>query len=460
VPSAGPALAAAPVPLGRLVTRRGLKLAAIIGGIALCGLAVLVYVGLRIGPLALGIGVAGAILPVPLLVLCFLWLDRYEPEPLRYLVFCFAWGAGVATGLSLLVNTVSMEAFKDWHISATLVPVVVAPLGEESTKAAGPLLLFIMRRKTFSGMIDGIVYCGLSATGFAMVENILYLGGHGYAKGAQEGGPWFGAANVVAIFFIRIVMSGFAHPLFTAMTGIGLGLAIRAKSRALRILAPVIGLLLAMVLHGSWNLVPWLSSTLGDPYVMLYWYVAVMMPLFFVMVGFTLWLRSSEGRLAERVLWVYVAAGWMSPPEVMALGTLGRRLAARQWAKRVAGETGAKAMRAYQFEATRLAMLRDRMRRGVALTPDVLPETLAEERRLLETLAAHRQVFTGRDSATPRAFWDGGRYHVAFPDGVVRVLAAAEQPVVPVPARLVQMAPPAYPPYPGYPGYPGYPYYR
>src|SRR5947209_10672528 len=30
---------------------------------------------------ALLIGLAAAILPVPVLVSCFLWLDRYEPEP-------------------------------------------------------------------------------------------------------------------------------------------------------------------------------------------------------------------------------------------------------------------------------------------------------------------------------------------------------------------------------------------
>ena len=49
-----------------------------------------------------------------------------------------------------------------------------------SLKAAFPLLLFVFYRKAFTGIIDGVVYCGLSATGFAMVENILYLGGHGY----------------------------------------------------------------------------------------------------------------------------------------------------------------------------------------------------------------------------------------------------------------------------------------
>ncbi len=446
----GGALAAAPTPPRRLDLRRGLRLAGIIGGIALCGIGVLVYVGLRIGPLALGIGIAAAILPVPFLVLSFLWLDRYEPEPVKYLAFCFAWGAAVATGLSLTVNTLFSDLFRQWNLPDALVAVAVAPVIEESSKAAGPLLLFVLRRREFSGIIDGIVYAGLSATGFAMVENILYLGGYGYARGAEEGGPLAGAASVVGIFFVRIVMSGFAHPLFTSMTGIGLGIAARSRERWVRWAAPIGGLIVAMMLHASWNLVPLLSQATQQAYVVLYWYVAVMMPIFFGMVGFALWLRSSEGRLTERMLPLYVRAGWLSPPEVAALGTFGRRMAARQWAKRVAGDAGAKAMRAYQFEATRLALLRDRMHRGLGTGPEELSETLAEERRLLTALVAYRNVFTGRDTRVPQAVWNGVGYHVAFPDGVVRSLNAPEQPVVPIPVTLVRY------PVAGYPY--GYPY--
>jgi protease PrsW len=170
----------------------------------------------------------------------------------------------------------------------------------------------------------------------------------------------------------------------------------------------------------------------------------VMVPIFLGMVGFTLWLRSSEGRIAERVLPEYVRAGWLSPPEVAALGTLGRRLAARRWAKRVAGESGAKAMKAFQFDATRLALLRDGMRRGIGMAPAERAETLREERGLLDALMAYRQVFAGRDPQAPQAFWDGSRYHVMFPDGTVRVIGPPPQPVAPVP--VVLGPPPA--PYP------------
>jgi protease PrsW len=172
------------------------------------------------------------------------------------------------------------------------------------------------------------------------------------------------------------------------------------------------------------------------------------------MVGYTLWLRGEEGRLTERVLPEYVRSGWLSPPEVATLGTVGRRLAARRWAKRVAGDAGAKAMSAYQFDLTRLALLRDGMRRGLDTTPAESNSSLAEERRLLDAIIAYRRVFAGRDPQVPRAVWDGQRYHVAFPDGVVRPLPAPEQPVVPVPVRL---APPVPPPPPAYGPTYGYP---
>src|SRR5262249_50680476 len=140
--------------------------------------------------------------------------------------------------------------------SQDLLPVLGAPLAEETMKALGPVLLLVFtKRRAFSGVVDGIVYCGLSATGFAMLENILYLGGLGYAQGVKDRGGTAGGLTELAIVFIgRIALSGFAHPLFTAMTGIGLGIAARARDRRVRWLAPIAGWLVAMLLHGLWNL--------------------------------------------------------------------------------------------------------------------------------------------------------------------------------------------------------------
>ncbi|WP_422772068.1 PrsW family glutamic-type intramembrane protease [Plantactinospora sp. WMMC1484] len=380
------------------------------------------------------VGLAAALLPVPVLVACFLWLDRYDPEPVRYLLFCLGWGAAVSTYASLRTNTFAADTLE---LPLPLVGVLVAPFIEELTKALGPLLLLIYQRRKWAGITDGIVYCGLSAVGFAMVENILYFGLHGYAEGVDQYGPATGAQNVFGIFILRVLISGFAHPLFTAMTGIGLGIAARSASRAIRILAPLAGLLLAMILHGTWNLAATLTQVAGEPLILLYSYVGLMVPIFLGVVGLAVWVRSWEGRLTQRRLPEYVRAGWLTPPELAALGTLGRRHAARRWARRVAGDEGVQAMRRLQVSATKLALLRDGLVRGLETRPGRLAQGLGEERRLLDAIQATRRVFVGRDPQAPVGIWDGNRYHLAFPDGSRRSLAAPAEPVVPIPVVLV-----------------------
>ena len=430
----------------------------------------LFFLGFDIGITGLVIGLVAAFLPVPLLVSSFLWLDRYEPEPVRYLAFCFAWGAAIATSVALFVNTQTAKLFEHWGLPDALVAVLVAPFIEESMKALGPILLSWRRRSEWSGITDGIVYCGMSALGFAMVENVLYLGKHGYAAGAEEYGPATGLQNLFLIFIVRILFTGFAHPLFTSMTGIGLGISARSGDRRVRWLAPIAGLLLAMILHGTFNLLPTLSASLNKPIIMLYGYLGFMVPFFFAVVGFAIALRAWEGRLTERVLPLYVRSGWFSPPEVASLGSLGRRHSARQWARRVAGPLGQRAMRDFQFAATQLALLRDGMQRGLQTKPRDQLKSSTEEQRLLHDLQSYRQQFTAKDPTTPQAFWDGLSYHVIFPDGVPRTLPPPADPVVPVPIRLPVYAAPGYPsPYPpppygaaGYgrvPTYPTYPTY-
>ena len=431
--------------------RRWLPLALVISGIAACAIAMLLILGLNNGVVGLVVGLGAAILPVPVLVGCFLWLDRYEPEPSRYLVFCFAWGSAVATLVALGVNQGASWLFDQLGLPDALVAVLIAPFIEESMKALGPILLLWRRRREWSGITDGIVYCGLSAVGFAMVENVLYIGGHGggYAAGADQYGPATGIQNVFLIFIVRILFTGFAHPLFTSMSGVGLGVSSRTGDRRVRWLAPIAGLLLAMILHGTFNLLPTLSVATGQSLIMLYGYLGFMVPFFFTAVGFAIALRGWEGRLSERILPFYVRTGWFSPPEVAALGSLGRRDSARQWAKRVAGVAGVRAMRGFQYATTQLALLRDGMQRGLHAKPQDMAYALVEEQRLLTAIAGYRSVFVGRDPQMPPAFWDGTSYHIAFPDGVTRNVPAPDEPVVPVPVRL----PPAPPPVPAWGGY-------
>jgi RsiW-degrading membrane proteinase PrsW (M82 family) len=429
-----------PVPMAN--GKSGLVWRAVLLGvlIAVCAIATIGFVaflGWNLGPEAIAVGIVGAILPVPVLIGCFLWLDRYEPSPMWIMLVSFLWGAGVATTGAFLVNTFASSMFERYQLPDALVGVVVAPIIEETLKAAFPIMLFLFYRRAYTGVIDGIVYCGLSATGFAMVENILYLGGLGYGSASEQGFA-SGALAATAVFILRVPLTGFAHPLFTSLTGLGLGFAARSPRLAVKILAPLTGLVGAMTLHAAWNLGATLAGL--EPFILLYSYFAVFMPIFFGMVGLVLWLRSWEGRLAERVLGVYASAGWFSPPEVVAVGSMGRRLSARRWARRVAGDAGYAAMRRYQVAATRLALLRDGLDRGLYHRPNDIANAVSEEHRLLTEIDAFRRVFTGRDPQTPRAWWSPAGYRILFPDGVTRDVPAPALPVVPVPVPLARPA--------------------
>jgi len=193
-----------------------------------------------------------------------------------------------------------------------------------------------------------------------------------------------------------------------------------------------------------WNFVPTIAAATGRTILMLYGYFALEMPIFLGMVGFALWLRAHEGRITVRALPIYVNAGWLTPPEVAALASLSRRHAARTWAKRVAGDAGRKAMRAFQYDATRLAHVRDGLDRGLNVTPDQVARAQQEESTLLKQIAAAREVFVGRDPQTPPARWTGSAYELAFPDGVVRTVAAPPEPVVPIPVPLPPPPAPAW----------------
>jgi RsiW-degrading membrane proteinase PrsW (M82 family) len=415
-----------------------------------CAVWLLLKLGNNIGPTGLVIGICAAILPVPFLIAAFMWLDRYEPEPTRYLAFCLLWGAFVATLIALFVNTGASALFKHLGLPQDLVAVLVAPVIEESMKALGPVLLLLFtvwkRRRTVNGIVDSIVFFGLSATGFAFSENILYLGGYGYDMGADKGGVAGGLQAVLGVFIGRIPLSGFAHPLFTSMTALGVGIAIRSTNRRVKIIAPIAGWFGAMLLHGSWNLMSVLAQDTGHWQILLYGYFAVFMPIFFAQVAFVMWLRSSEGRLTSTKLIKYVRGGWISPPEVASLASIGRRRSARAWAKRVAGKSGEDGMRGFQLAATQLALLRDRIDRRAGANASIDVRDTVEEQQLLGLVSAYRTAYVGRDPQTPPARWDGNGYHIAFPDGMIRVIGAPSTPVVPVP--VVRTPVPAYGGYP------------
>jgi len=217
----------------RPVVRRWGQIGAMLVGFGTCALVVAAGLGVSAGVQASLLGLVLAILPLGVVFPAFLWLDRFEAEPKRMLLFTFAWGALVAAAGALVINTTSVLVLR------TIVPdgltvgtVVVAPIVEESLKGLAVLIIAIWRRAQFDGIVDGIVYGGISAAGFAFAENILYLG----RAFNEQGGE-----GLAAVFFMRAVLAPFAHPVFTICTGIGLGIAVTTRRPARRVVAAVGG---------------------------------------------------------------------------------------------------------------------------------------------------------------------------------------------------------------------------
>ncbi|WP_369234824.1 PrsW family intramembrane metalloprotease [Streptomyces sp. R21] len=366
--------------------RRWVRYGALITLLALSGLVILALVREQTGTEGFLVGLGLAVLPVPLLMAAFRWLDRVEPGPWRNLLFSFAWGACAAALIAIVANSFATRwiatATADPTSADTLGATVIAPIVEESAKAAAVLLIFLFRRRDFTGIVDGVVIAGVTATGFAFTENILYLGN---AFGTDQLSGDRGLASVTAAtFFVRVVMSPFAHPLFTVLTGIGFGIAALSADRqhARRVLLPLSGLLLAMGMHAVWNG----SSTFGE-YGFFAVYAAFMVPAFGLLTWLVIWTRQRELKTVRSELPAYAVAGWLTAPEPFALASMRARRLAREYATHHFGKAAARSVAEYEAYATSLAFLRHRGRRGRAGADFVV-----RERELLDELWRRREV--------------------------------------------------------------------
>lgn len=334
---------------------------------------VLVLIGLVgyfvsfLGTAASLVGMLLALLPLVGVWFVVRLIDRWEPEPRPIVVFAVAWGAvasvalalGVDLVLSLLVGP-RADAFSS---------VIQAPVVEELAKALGILLIYAAARRTFDGPVDGIVYGALIGAGFAFTENIQY-----FAISLIEGGV--GQASVT--FFLRGILSPFAHVMFTALTGFAFGLAARrALGAGAALRYGIVGLLGAIVLHAVWNGSAVMAGNFFDLYL------TVQVPLFALFVLGIALLRREEARLTRARLGEYAAAGWFTPQEVDMLATGAGRRAALAWARSLRGDR-TKAMRGFIAETTALAAARQRALSGRD------PRAAAEERELLARATSAR----------------------------------------------------------------------
>ncbi|GAA1431407.1 hypothetical protein GCM10009616_18450 [Microlunatus lacustris] len=326
-----------------------------------------------------------AITAIPL-SLVFLWADRFRPQRFWVWLMTFGWGACVATFVSAQVNTwaasqLSIAGDGDPATGARAA-IFVAPFVEEAAKGTVLFWLAILMRYQWVSRLSGIVLAGLSGAAFAFVENILYYG-RAYRYAARTFGQVPPLEALQQLFLLRGVMTFFGHPLFTAMLGIGLAVALRSKSKTVRVVAPLAGYLAAAFLHMAFNTTA--SLTQGRSQLFVYLFVAL--PLVIGAVVFVVRQLFREGRLIRDRLVDYVRVGWLPEGDPAALSRLRTRSKA-VWHALFLGPQPLLATLRMQRAVTELAYLRDAMVRGLVDQAGVQREKLLLARiRELRALA-------------------------------------------------------------------------
>lgn len=316
-----------------------------------------------LGTEAVPIAAKYAALTVIPLTAAFLWADRFRPQRFWIWLLTFGWGASVATYVSAQINT-----WAAGHLSiigdgdpatATRAAIYVAPFVEEAAKATVLFWLAILMRYQWVSRLTGVVLAGLSGAAFAFVENIIYYG-RAYRYAARTFGEVAPIEALQSIAFQRGVLTFFGHPLFTAMTGIGLAVALRAKSKIVRVLAPLAGFCAAAFLHMLFNA----TASLVQGPQLLFMYFGVGLPLVIGLIVFVVRQVLREGRLIRERLIDYARVGWLPADDPRHLARL-RTRAKALWHAVFLGPEAFLATVRMQRAATELAYLRDAIARGL-----------------------------------------------------------------------------------------------
>lgn len=205
-------------------------------------------------PVVLLQATAFGLLPAVPYVLLIKLLDRNAQIPWKNYLACVAWGGTVGCGFSLVLNAIGGTFLRvivgpgSAEDAFATTAVFVAPVVEEMVKGLAVLFVFWILHDEFDNVLEGMVLGAASGLGFALVENSIY----NIHFLAQPGG---GTPTLLAMGTYRALVNALiGHPVYTAMTGAGLGL-LRESPRGgpFRYLLPVAGLILAIGLHLVWN---------------------------------------------------------------------------------------------------------------------------------------------------------------------------------------------------------------
>ena len=244
---------------------------------------------------------------VPMLLLAAFvnWLDRYEKEPKLLLGAAFMWGVVIAGGGAYVLNTFVGVSVYSLTGSASIADFsttsIAAPIIEETLKGLAVLVVFLLFRREFDSILDGIVYGAITAMGFAAIENVLYIYRNGFLQSGWEG-FW-------TLVFIRVILVSWMHPFFTSFTGIGLAVARTNRNILVKLIAIPAGYTTAVLAHAFHNT---FSNLIGGNGGFIIGLIADYFGYAFMLM-FIIWMIINERNILKRQLVEEVNSGAISP---------------------------------------------------------------------------------------------------------------------------------------------------
>jgi RsiW-degrading membrane proteinase PrsW (M82 family) len=159
--------------------------------------------------------------------------------------YLIAAGIGAISGLiaafgeTLYIGVAAVTLIVSGSLFTLALTVAIAPLVEESTKPLGLLLLKEDQRMRFD-LPSWALLGSLAGIGFGFAENVVYF----FAALP------YGLTVSFSLLFMRSLLTVPLHAMTTTITGFGIGL--WQKSQNARLL--LVCLVIAMIIHGSMNL--------------------------------------------------------------------------------------------------------------------------------------------------------------------------------------------------------------
>ena len=175
----------------------------------------------------------------PALVWLFFWLmeDRCEPEPKRYIFYSFF------AGMVVVIPTLILQSIAQQYLDQNSLGLLgVWALIEESMIFVAAYIV-ALRVYVYDEPVDAIIYLVTAALGFSALENALFL----WPQIVQ--GDVF---RSLALGESRFLGATLVHTLSSSTVGIALAISF-SKPAAVRKLYAVCGIILATILHTTYN---------------------------------------------------------------------------------------------------------------------------------------------------------------------------------------------------------------